>query len=150
MQARMTAAELADGLSTMSAEIVPQDDDVTTEVTEQVAEECAHLGLADVLAIELVVQPQPAAARTHGDAGDDRDPIMTVAMVNNGGMASGGPGAADTGDQEEARFVGEDEVGAQPRGVFFTRGHSLRFQRSIFASSRSRARRSGFWWLHPS
>jgi hypothetical protein len=40
-------------------------------------------------------------------------------------------------------------VGTQPRSVFFTRGHSFRFHRSIRSSSRSRALRSGFWWLHP-
>jgi hypothetical protein len=35
-------------------------------------------------------------------------------------------------------------VGTQPRSVFFTRSQSWRFQRSIFSSSRSKARRSGF------
>jgi hypothetical protein len=36
-------------------------------------------------------------------------------------------------------------VGTQPRSVFFTRGQCLRFHRSIFSSSRSKALRSGFW-----
>jgi hypothetical protein len=36
-------------------------------------------------------------------------------------------------------------VGAQPCGVFFTRGQSFRFQRSMAPSSRSKARPSGFW-----
>jgi hypothetical protein len=36
-------------------------------------------------------------------------------------------------------------VGAQPCGVFFTRGHWRRCQRAIASSSRSSARRSGFW-----
>jgi hypothetical protein len=40
-------------------------------------------------------------------------------------------------------------MGAQPCGVFFTRGQSVRFQHSMAASSRSTARRSGFWWLQP-
>jgi hypothetical protein len=41
-------------------------------------------------------------------------------------------------------------VGCQPCGVFFTRGHSDRFHSVMAASFRSTARRSGFWWLHPS
>jgi hypothetical protein len=41
-------------------------------------------------------------------------------------------------------------VGTQPRGVFFSRGHSCRTKRRIALSSRSRARFCGFWWLHPS
>jgi hypothetical protein len=40
-------------------------------------------------------------------------------------------------------------VGAQPGGVFFMRGQSLRTHRSMAASSLSSARRSGFWWLQP-
>src|SRR2546429_2738830 len=39
-----------------------------------------------------------------------------------------------------SRFVGKYDVGAQPRSVFFTRGHSSFFQRSISASFRSKAR----------
>jgi hypothetical protein len=74
---------------------------------------------------------------------------VTVAMAQLRRLAAGRPGAAHGGDQEEARFVREDKVGAQPRGVFFTRGQTSRFQRSIARSSRSRARRSGFCGLHP-
>jgi hypothetical protein len=40
-------------------------------------------------------------------------------------------------------------VGTQPVGVFFIRGQSWRFHCSMRFSSRSMARRSGFWWLHP-
>jgi hypothetical protein len=40
-------------------------------------------------------------------------------------------------------------VGCQPCGVFFTRGQTDRFHSAMAASLRSRARRSGFWWLQP-
>jgi hypothetical protein len=40
-------------------------------------------------------------------------------------------------------------VGRQPCGVFFTRGQLDRFHSAMASSLRSRARRSGFWWLHP-
>jgi hypothetical protein len=41
-------------------------------------------------------------------------------------------------------------MGCQPCGVFFTAGQTDCFQSVMAASSRSMARRSGFWWLHPS
>ena len=41
-------------------------------------------------------------------------------------------------------LVDEDEVGPQPCSVFFTRGQSRRIHCSIRASSRSKARDSGF------
>jgi hypothetical protein len=40
-------------------------------------------------------------------------------------------------------------MGCQPCGVFFTRGQTDRFHSAMVASSRSMARRSGFWWLQP-
>jgi hypothetical protein len=40
-------------------------------------------------------------------------------------------------------------VRTQPRGVFFTRGQTVRFHSAIACSLRSAARRSGFWWLQP-
>jgi hypothetical protein len=40
-------------------------------------------------------------------------------------------------------------MGCQPCGVFFTRGQTDRFHVVTAASSRSTARRSGFWWLQP-
>jgi hypothetical protein len=64
-------------------------------------------------------------------------------------VAARRPGAEHGGREHEARFVYEDEVGPQPKGVFFTRGQVFRFQRAIAGSSRSRARRSGFWQLQP-
>jgi hypothetical protein len=74
---------------------------------------------------------------------------MTVHMAVKRRLAAGAPGLAHGRDQQEARFVEEKQMGSQPCGVFFTRGQSVRFQRSMASSSRSRARRSGFWWLHP-
>ena len=143
MQASMAATKRADGCAAMGAEIVPEHDDVSTEMAQQVTEEGADPGLADIVERELVVQPQALAARTDRDPGDHRDPIVPVAMMDDRSAAPWGPRATDTGDQEEARFVGKDEMGAQPPGVFLTRGHSFFFQCSILASSRSQARRAG-------
>jgi hypothetical protein len=52
------------------------------------------------------------------------------------------------GNQLEAGFIGKCYMGTQPRSVFLIRGQSSCFQRWIAFSSRSRARRSGFWGLH--
>jgi hypothetical protein len=43
---------------------------------------------------------------------------MAVAVVNDWRLTAGRPGLAEGGDQQEARFVGEDDVGTQPRNVF--------------------------------
>ena len=147
VQTRIVPAQFPDRLSTVDSTIVPDDDDVAPEMSEKVSKKDADLILLDVLGMQVVVEPKAATARTDRHSGNGRDPIMTVTMPKNRRPASGGPGAAHARNQEEARFIDKDEVGTQPRGVFFTRTHSFFFQRAIFFSSRSRARRSGFWWL---
>ncbi len=134
----------------MDSAVVPEDDDRSAQVTQELPEKLAHLSLADARLVQTVVEPQPVAARTHGDGRDHREAIVSLPEPQQWGMPAGRPGLADAGDQKEAGFVDEDEVGAQPRGVFFTRGHVRRFHWAMRTSSRCRARDSGFWWLHPS
>jgi hypothetical protein len=67
-----------------------------------------------------------------------------MAMTMKGSLPFRRPGSDHRGDQKEAGFVGKYDMGAQPRSAFFTRGQSFGFQRLIFSSSRSNARRSGF------
>lgn len=72
---------------------------------------------------------------------------MAIAVKQDGGLPHRAPRFTDGGDQEEARLVDKDDVGHQPRGVFFTVGQTSRFQSAMARSSRSMARHSGFWWL---
>ena len=110
----------------------------------------ADLRVLDVLGVEAVVQAETAAVGTHGDARDHGDPIVPLMVVEKRCLPTRRPRLTDTRNQEEARLVDEDEVGTQPRGFFLMRGHSSRFHRSMASSFRSKARRSGFWWLKPS
>lgn len=114
------------------------------DVAEEVPQEDDH-GLAlDVVGVEVAVQDTMASPGTDGDAGDRGDPVVTQAVADHGRLADGAPGLVDRRNQEEAGFVDKDEVGCQPRGVFFTAGQTVRFQCAMAASSRSSARRSGF------
>jgi len=125
--------------------VVQEYEDVPADVAEEIAQEDDH-GLAlDVVVVEVAVQDTMKPPGAHGDAGDGGDPIVTLAMPYDGRLADGTPGLANRGNQEEAGFVDKDEVGRQPRGVFFTAGQTARFHSAMAASSRSMARRSGFW-----
>jgi len=138
------ATEGANDLATVDAAVVPQDEHRPPQMTEQVAEEGTDLGVVDVGGVELVVEAHVLAPRTDRHAGDDGDLVVPLPEAQKRRLPPRRPGLADTGDQQEARFVEEDEVGTQPRSVFFTRGHSRRFQWAMRASSRSSARVSGF------
>ncbi len=145
MQPGELRADFPDPFSFVNARVVPDDEDVPAKVTQQVAEKFAHLIVADVLGVTAEVQADAPAPGSHGEARDHGDAIMPVAMMKEGGLAARSPGLSHRGNQEEARLVDEDDVGTQPRSVFFRRGQFLRFQRSMTSSFRSSARRSGFW-----
>lgn len=141
--------QVPNGGSFVGSTVIPEDDDNIPQVVEQVTKELTDLRVFDVLlGMEVIVQSKPISPRAHRDARDHRDFVPTIKMAVDGCQSARRPGSVDAGHQEKSTLVYEDEMGAQPRCVFFTRGHSFFFQRSIASSSRSRARRSGFWWLH--
>lgn len=145
VQARELAAEVADRIALVNPALVPEHDDGAAQVMQEVAEELEHLRVFEVLVEEgTPVEAEPPAHRTHRQAGDHRDFVPPIAMADDRRLAAGRPRLVDARDQQEPRLIDEDEMGAQPPGVFFTRGHSTRFQCPIAASSRSRARVSGF------
>jgi len=150
VQTRKGSTQGADGLTSVGAAVVPQHNHLFAQVAQKMPEKLAHLGVLDVLGVEAVVQPKPMPSGADRQTRDDRDLVAaSLPVTTQRRLPLRSPGLAEVGDQEEARFVDEDEVGTQPLGVFFTRGHSSRFQRSISGSLRSIARRVGFWWLQP-
>lgn len=124
---------------------VEQGAQVAADGLQQMPQEGRPLFPLNVVLVELAV----AAARADGDAGNGREPVVPIPMVEEGPLSHRRPGFRPRGDQEEAAFIGEDERGGQPRGVFFIRGQTVCFQRAMAFSSLSMARRSGFWWLQP-
>jgi hypothetical protein len=108
------------------------------------AQEVAGLLLSDVLEMELEVEVEALSTRTDADRRDGGHAIVPIEMPDDGSLAHRRPGPGDRRCQEEARFIGKDEVGTQPSGVFFTRGQSFRTKRRITPSSRSKARFWGF------
>jgi len=137
-------------LPPMATDVVPHHDDRAPEVAKEVSKEPADLRLLDVLGMDLEVEAEAMAARTHGDSRDDREPIVSGPVTQDRSPSARSPGASDAGDQEEPALVSEDEMGAQPRGVFFIRGHSFSFHSRMLPSSRCNARRVGFWGVQPS
>ncbi len=142
--------KLFNGVASMGRAVIQQDDQMPGYLTQQMTEEHHHFLALDSVFIQLAVQRTMKAFRADRNAGDGRNAIVTTPMMNNGCLPNRTPCFANRGNQEEARFVNKDEVGRQPCGVFFTRGQTDLFHSAMAASFRSMARRSGFWWLHPS
>jgi hypothetical protein len=142
--------QLANGRALVDLSTIPEDDDGASQVAKQMPEVLTDLRLADVLEVQAEVESKPTAPRAHRDSRDDGDPVVALPEPQDRRLTARGPGPADARDEQEAGFVYEDEVGAQPRGVFFIRGHSVRFHRATASSSRWSARLSGFCGVQPS
>ncbi len=144
-QTRMVVEQLIERLALMGGGVVQKHDHRAAQAPKQMAEEDAHLLLPNVVEPELVIEAETLSLGADGDSRDHRDSLSPIAMAQDRSLAPRGPGFDHVGNQQEPGFVGKDEVGAQPRSVFFTRGQSFCFQRSMAGSLRSTARRSGFW-----
>lgn len=136
--------ELANRFTLVGLPIVPYHDDMAAQMAKQVAEELADLGLLNILAVKLAIQPKPSARGADGHGGNSRDLVVLVRVVDDGSLPAWSPGTADRRDQEISGFVNEGDMGTQPRRVFFMRGQSRCFHASIATSSRCVARFSGF------
>lgn len=150
MEAWIAAAQLANRLSFVDRGVVEDGDHVASEVAQHVTEERAHLGLADVVAMAAEVESHPAAQRADRQSRDHRETVVPVVVGDLRCLSAGRPGPPKGRDQEEPRFVDEEEMRFPARGVFFTCGQRVRFHRAMRSSSRSSARRSGFCGLNPS
>jgi len=137
-------------IAPMNLAVIQQRDDRTRDLAQQMPEERRHFFALNVVLVQMAVERTMKAAGADRDARNGGEPIVAIAMRHDRRLSHRAPGFLHRRDQEEAAFIEKDEVGSQPRGVFFTRGHTVCFQAAMAASSRSRARRSGFWWLQPS
>ena len=148
MKPRMPMQKATELIPFVNLAVVPEQNDLAAQMSEKVAQESADFRTTDVYPMEVKVEGDPMALGTDRQGGNQRHLAMLIAVSGDRGLSPGRPRAANGSDQQEARFVKEDKVGAQVQSPLFMRGHSSRFHRSMRSSSRSRARRSGFWQLH--
>lgn len=147
---REATTELTNGFTLVGFPVVPYHDDMPAQMAKQVAEELADLGLLNILAVKLAIQPKPSSRGTDGHGGNSRDLVVLVRVMDDGSLPTRPPRTADRRDQEVSGFINKGDMGTQPRRPFFMRGQSRCFHASIAASSRCVARFSGFWQVHSS
>lgn len=146
---RVLSEEFLKRFSLMGGGVVQQDDDGAAQVPQQRTQKHTDFLHPNVVIEKEVVEAQMVSHGAQRNSRDDGDFVPSaLAMTMDGSLPFRSPGSDHRRNQEEARFVGKYDMGTQPRSVFFTRGQSFFFQRAIFTSFRSNARRSGFWGLH--
>lgn len=108
------------------------------------------LGVDVGIRVQPKVQRETIPFRQDADCSDGRDLLMrATALAQQRGLSPQTPRAADQGCHEHPGFIEENDGGSQARSVFFTRGQSCSIQARMRSSSRSTARRVGFWGENP-
>ena len=143
---------LANGFTLVCLEAVPDEDDRGTELALQLLEELERAVAVDVgIGVETEVERDTVSGGRDAHRSDGRDlPMRRGSLAQYRRVTQRAPGAAHQRGHQQARFVDEDDAGSQARSVFFTRGQSCWIQAWIRSSSRSTARRVGFWGEKPS
>jgi len=136
--------EMPDRRGLVRLDVVPEHDDTTAHVAQQVPQEHEHLGGSDRATADQHVQLASGA-----DAGDRRELGPGVPVRHDRGLPDGRPGADPGGNQAETGLIGKDQCGLLPADFFLIRGHSWCRQRWTSRSSRSRARLVGLWYDQP-
>ncbi len=151
MQARVAREKLARGLRAMSLKTVPNQDDGPGKLLQEHAKKIddstridVGVGVKPEIQVEIVPRGRYAKGRNH------RHFLMRArTLIEQRRLASWTPRAANQGRHRHATFVDKDEPRLQARGFFLMQGHSVLTQPSMKSSSRSTARRAGFWGLQP-
>ena len=118
VEARVPLDKEADEGAAMDRPAIPQQNDVTSQVTEQMPEEADDLQTRDVGSVKPRVESHPTPAGRDGEAGDGRDAEPFIPVPELGRLSPGSPRVTDVRDEQEPTFVEEDQMRFPLKGVF--------------------------------
>lgn len=129
----------------MGIHAVPEDDEGSAVVPVETPQEPDDVLGTNGSGHQAEEEPRATSVRRVRNGADRRKMLpVAEAVPQDGRLPPRRPGPLDRGTLREAALVDEDERCGLGRGVFFTAGQVVLTQRSIAASSRSRARVVGF------
>ncbi len=118
MESWMGFEPLLDFPTAMDRSPIPQQDHGPPKMPDQVLKEGPNVQACEIVGAQLKIEGQPSSSGRHGQSTDRRDPVLLVEIVNERRFPFGGPGAGHVGDEQEARFIEEDQMGPKSFGVF--------------------------------
>jgi hypothetical protein len=133
----------------MGAVPIQNQDEFLPHMPMHQAQEGDHSIETYVLLMNLKEQTGPMPHRGETDPGHHGEPVVPIPTVLHGGLPFRRPCPANQWLQPIATLVYKQDRPAVLPGLFFTSSHVWARQVRMAASSRSRARRWGFWGLHP-
>lgn len=123
---------------------IPDQDHLATEVSMHLREKPNHVVRPNIVRQQLKVQLQGMPLGRNGNGRDRRKPIVPIPSVLDRRLPGRGPRSAPDRLHHEPAFVEKHDASLLCGPPFLIRGQSFRRKASMAASSRSRARCSGF------
>ena len=97
---------------------IPQQNDWTGKMAQEIAKECDDLQAGDVDSMVFHVEAQSLSFGRDGECADCRKPLACLTMTQDGRFSLWGPGFTQVGNEQKAAFVEENQMGAKLSGVF--------------------------------
>lgn len=135
--------EVFDCLAAVDGSAIPQDQKRHTQVSQQSLEELHHLPALDGAGMDLKIE----VPKRH--SGNDRQALPAKGLLNHWRLSAWCPCSHAVGTRAQSAFVDEYDGAPFLAGFFFNLGKVVCFQKAIFCSLRSMARRVGRWQLNP-
>lgn len=132
-------------------ETVPEDNGCGFDLASKLVEKAAYIdGVKVGVRKEAEEKAYAISFRRHEQCRYSRNLSMGArSLRQNWRVPARRPTSPDQRGHQQAAFVYKDYGCSEPCGFFLTRGHSSFIQRAISFSSRSFARRRGFWGVQP-
>jgi len=152
MKARVIVPQHVNLLRAVGYGTIPYDDDRAGKLLQKVFHKGSHQVSIDIgIGMKTKEETKVTSARGNAEGCNDGYLLMgTGLLIEPRGLPTRTPASAHERCHHDAAFVDKDKPGPQPGRFFLMRGHSTFTQCLMRSSSRSTARRSGFWGLQPS
>ena len=111
------------GFVPMDLRAVPQEDNFASKVAQQQTEKLDDPLSVDVVPVAAEIHADPLPGRGDRERGDDREPIVPIAMAKDRRLSDWRPGLSDVRGEHEAAFVEEDQMSPEQTGVFLYRAN---------------------------
>lgn len=118
MQAWLLGKEGFDLSASVDFSAIPNNEQVSSQMTQQLAQERNYLQSSDIVGMEPYVKPQPPASGRNSQDADNRYFVPPVAVPQDRGLANGSPCPTDVGNQQKTALVEKTQMGPKPFGLF--------------------------------
>jgi len=97
---------------------IPQQDHRPPKMAEQVLQERSDIEPCEIVGAQMKIEGQSLSFGRHRQSTNRRDSVLFVEIVHERCFSFGSPGAGHVGDEQEAGFIQEDQMGSTFLCVF--------------------------------